>query len=73
METPRAAVRHSETTSQERIKLVHETASNVDVNASLDELIATMTACEEQSGMSTVEFYAQFVAGKTGDSAEVMR
>lgn len=69
----KVTVRHSQTTAQERKKLIHEAVRNVDVNASLDELIAIMTACEKQFGMSTVEFYAQFAAGKMGDSAEVMQ
>ena len=28
---------------------------------------------EEKFGMSTVEFYARYVAGKMGDSRDVMR
>jgi hypothetical protein len=70
---PKVTVRYSETTPQERKKLIREAVRNVDVNESLDELIAIMTACEERFGMSTVEFYARFVAGKMGDSAEVMQ
>ena len=69
----KVTVRHSQTTPQERKQLIHEAVRNMDVNASLDELIAIMTACEERFGMSTVEFYAQFVAGKIGDGTEVMQ
>jgi len=69
----KVTMRHSQTTAGERKKLIHEAVRNVDVSASLDELIAIMTACEERFGMSTVEFYARFIAGKMGDSAEVMQ
>jgi len=32
-----------------------------------------MRAYEEKFGMSAIEFYARYVAGKMGDSRDVMR
>ncbi len=39
---PKVTVRYSQTTPQERKKLIREAVRSVDVNESLDELIAIM-------------------------------
>lgn len=69
----KVTVRHSQTTAAERKMMIRDAVRHVDVNASLDELVATMHAFEERFGMSTVEFYARFAAGKMGDSIDVMK
>ncbi len=66
-------IRFDQTTLAERRKLISDLAQRVNVNESLDELIQTMNTYEAQFGMSTVEFYARYLAGKMGDGNDVMR
>ena len=66
-------IRFDQTTPAERRKMIRDLARSVDVNESLESLIQTMHAYEAQFGMSTVEFYARYLAGKMGDSRDVMR
>jgi hypothetical protein len=63
----KVTIKFSETTREQRRKLLREACRNIDVNESLEILIKRMRDLEERYGMSTVEFYAQFVAGKMGD------
>ena len=71
-ETPMAKVtiKFHETTPQQRRKMLRDLAKRVDINESLEELITTLRKFEDTYGMSTVEFYARFMAGKMGDSAD---
>lgn len=62
-----------QTTPAQRRKMIRELGQSLDVNESLESLIQTMHAYEAQFGISTVEFYARYLAGKMGDSREVMR
>lgn len=39
----------------------------------LEGLLARLRAMEEKYGMSTVQFYAQFLAGKMGDSRDFIK
>jgi hypothetical protein len=66
-------IRFDQTTPAERRKMIRDLARSVDVGESLESLIQTMHAYEAQFGMSTVEFYARYLAGKMGDSRDVMR
>ena len=65
-------IRFHETTPQQRRKMIRDLAKRVDINESLEELIAALRKFEDRYGMSTVEFYARFMAGKMGDSADFM-
>lgn len=62
-----------QTTPAKRRKAIQEMGRSLDVNSSLEGLIQVMHDYEAQFGMSTVEFYARYVAGKMGDSRDVMR
>lgn len=66
-------MRFEETSAAERRKMLRELGRQLDVTRSLESLIETMHDYEEKFGMSTVEFYARYVAGKMGDSRDVMR
>ncbi len=66
-------IRFHETTPQQRRKMIRDLAKRVDINESLEELIATLRKFEDKYGMSTVEFYARFMAGKMGDSRDFIK
>ncbi len=66
-------IRFEETTPAQRRKMIRDMDKQLDINQSLEALIEMMHGYEAQYGMSTVEFYARHVAGKMGDSRDVMR
>jgi hypothetical protein len=66
-------IRFEQTTPAQRRKMIRDLGKRLDVNESLESLIETMHRYEAEYGMSTVEFYARYVAGKMGDSRDVMR
>jgi hypothetical protein len=69
----KVTIRWGETTPQQRKKMIRDLGKHLDVNESLESLIATMHGFEEKYGMSTVEFYARFAAGKMGDSRDFIK
>ena len=60
------------TSANERRDLLRGLKEKLDVQESLHSLIEAMQRYEEKYGMSTLEFYARYVAGQMGDSREVM-
>lgn len=66
-------IQFGKTTPTQRRKMIRDLNKQFDVNQSLESLIEMMHGYEAQYGMSTVEFYARYVAGKMGDSRDVMR
>ena len=66
----KVTIRFHETTPQQRRKMLRDLAKRVDINESLEELLVALRKFEDKYGMSTVEFYARFAAGKMGDSAD---
>ena len=66
-------IRFDQTTTIKRRRLISNLRERLDINESLHSLIQTMHEYEAQFGISTIEFYAQYVAGKMGDSRDVMR
>jgi hypothetical protein len=68
----KVTVRYPEMSSDEIRQKIRELADRWDPQESLDSLVATMNEYEAEYGMSTLEFYARFVSGKMGDSAEFM-
>jgi extradiol dioxygenase family protein len=69
----KVTIRFNETTPQQRTKMIRDLGNQLDVNESLESLIATMQVFEGKYGMSTVEFYARFAAGKMGDSRDFIK
>lgn len=65
-------INFEQTTSAQRRQIIRQLGEQLDVNRSLEALIATMHDYEAQYGMSTVEFYARYLAGKMGDGRDVM-
>ena len=61
------------TNPSQRRKLIRDLRKRLDVTQSLESLIDAMRGYEDKYGMSTVEFYACYVAGKMGDSRDVVR
>ena len=68
----KVSIQFHETTPQQRRKMIRDLAKRVDINESLEELIAALRKFEDKYAMSTVEFYARFMTGKMGDSADFM-
>lgn len=66
-------IRFGQTSPLQRRKMIRELGQRLDVNESLESLIQTMHDYEAQFGISTIEFYARYLAGKMGDSRDVMR
>ena len=52
--------------------LLKEMVTSFNENQSLQETIENLTLYEAKYGLSTVQFYPQFIAGKLGDSADFM-
>jgi hypothetical protein len=69
----KVTIRFHETTPQQRRKMLRDLAKRVDINESLEELITELRQFEDKYGMSTVEFYARFMAGKMGDSRDFIK
>ena len=69
----KVTIKFQETTPQQRRKMIRDLAKRVDINESLEELITTLRKFEDTYGMSTVEFYARFMAGKMGDSRDFIK
>lgn len=63
-------MRGKELAKQEKIQ---DLGKRLDINESIESLLATMRGFEEQYGMSTLEFYARFAAGKMGDSRDFIK
>jgi len=66
-------IQFSQTSPVKRRKMIREMRQRLDVNESLEALIQRMHDYEAQFGISTIEFYARYLAGKMGDSRDVMR
>lgn len=69
----KVTIRFHETTPQQRKKMLRDLGKRLEVNESLENLLATLRGFEEKYGMSTVEFYARFVAGKMGDARDFIK
>ncbi|MEW6125580.1 MAG: hypothetical protein AB1757_00840 [Acidobacteriota bacterium] len=54
-------------------KKIRELGEQLDLNESLNSLVAAMHDFEAKYGMSTLEFYVRFVAGKMGDSRDFIK
>lgn len=66
-------INFEQTTPVQRRQMIRDLGRQLDVQQSLDTLIEVMHQYEAQYGMSTVEFYARYVAGQMGDGRDVMR
>lgn len=69
---PKISIRTKNTSAQEAKKLFRELAKQTTSSASLDELMTELCRFEQKFGMSSIEFYRQFLAGKMGDEHDVM-
>jgi len=65
-------INYQQTSVAERRNLLRDLRQSPDIQESLQSLIEAMHGYEERYGMSTLEFYARYVAGQMGDSREVM-
>jgi hypothetical protein len=72
-EMAKVTIRYPEHSAEDRKRLLHELKERFDINESIESLITEMNAFESKYGMSTVEFYARFVAGKMGDSRDFIK
>lgn len=61
-------IKFPEHSLEERKRLLDKLMANSNINESIESLVEEMNNFEQEYGMSTVEFYARFVAGKMGDS-----
>jgi hypothetical protein len=53
-------------------KALRDAVRQVNAQESIQALVQQLTRLEAKYGMSTVEFYAKFLAGEMGDSFEVI-
>ena len=65
-------IQTSSTSKQEASRLLKEMASIYKTNQSLQEIVTDLTAYEHRYGLSTVQFYPQFIAGQLDDSSDFM-
>lgn len=66
-------IRIPEHSAEDRKRLFDELMEKSNVNESIESLIEEMNSLEQEYGMSTVEFYARFAAGKIGDSRDFIK
>jgi hypothetical protein len=66
-------IRIPEHSPAERKQLLDELMEKTNDNEGIEALIEKMNGFEQEYGMSTVEFYARFVAGKMGDSRDFIK
>lgn len=69
----KVTIKFQETTREQRRKMLREACESIDVNQTLASLVEKMRLLEEQYGISTIEFYTQFIAGKMGDCRDFIR
>ena len=69
----KVTIRYPEMTPEEARQKLHELRDRWDPEESLASLLADMNQYEAQYGMTTLEFYAGFVAGKMGDSRDFVK
>jgi len=66
-------IRIPEHSPAERKRLLAELKEKTNINDSIESLIEEMNSFEQEYGLSTVEFYAGFVARKMGDSRDFIK
>ncbi len=66
-------IKYPEHTPEDRRRILAELKNQLDINESLESLVAEMNEFEAEYGMSTVKFYTRFVAGKLGDSRDFIK
>lgn len=69
---PKVTISTKSTSAQEAKKLFRELAKQTTPKASLDELMTELCRFEKKFGMSSTEFYRQFLAGKMDDEHDMM-
>ncbi|GEM_PF-1461619 len=62
----------SEPSAAKAHKALREAVQQVSVQESIQALVQQLTQFEAQFGMSTVEFYTKYLAGRMGDRQAVM-
>ncbi len=69
---PKVTISTKNASAQEAQKLFHELAKQATPKTSLDELVTELCRFEKKFGMSSIEFYRQFLTGKIGDAHDVI-
>ncbi|MFQ5854582.1 MAG: hypothetical protein ACE5LU_02905 [Anaerolineae bacterium] len=69
---PMVTIHTQNISRQEARRLLRAMVENFDASESLQEVIADLTAYEIKYGLSTLQFYPQFIAGRLGDSSDFM-
>jgi hypothetical protein len=69
----KVTIKFKEGTPKQRKQSIRDVGKQLDLNQSLDSLVITMHEFEAKYGLSTIEFYARFVAGKMGDSRDFIK
>ena len=65
-------IRTSAQSKQAAQALLHHMVETMDENQALPQMIGQLRRYEQQYGLSTVEFYPQFIAGGLGDSSDFL-
>lgn len=69
----KVTIKFSETTREQRREILEQLRRDTNPVESLKMVIDDLLRMEAHYGMSTVQFYAQFVAGKMGDCRDFIR
>lgn len=65
-------IQTSQISKQEASRLLKDLTTTYRTNQALQEIISDLTTYEQQYGLSTVQFYPQFIAGQLDDSSDFM-
>lgn len=69
----KVTIRHSKQLSEHEIKQQLRKLRDVDIEESLEECTQELQRFEKRFGMSSIEFYEKYRAGRMGDGADIMR
>jgi hypothetical protein len=68
----KVTIHYGKMSDTERKRALGELAQPVNVEETMRTLVRHLKRYERKFGLSTVEFYAKFLAGEMGDSFEVI-
>jgi len=68
----KVTIHYGKMSDTERQRVLRELAQPVPVEETIQALIRNLKRYEHKFGLSTVEFYAKFLAGEMGDSFDVI-
>lgn len=68
----KVTIHYAKMSDAERQQALKELEQPVNIEATMKTLLRNLKRYEHKFGLSTVEFYAQFLAGELGDSLDMI-